>query len=244
MPELVESVVRAAKVLRAFEPNSGAMTVREIAVRTGIPRSTAHALCNTLVHVRLLEVLPGSGYRLGPAAAWLGAQVFERTGLVEAAAPAMNGLVQMFGSHIELAQYVSKGWMVFLHHAEDPHLRASNRVGTRVPAHECAEGLAVFSGMQALEVQDILSAHNVQEYGDLLRLVSQAHARGFAILDRSRSVLRTIAAPILDPQGLAVGALSVSMNRQMFTERRTAALAQSIRAACHETSQRIATRGG
>jgi DNA-binding IclR family transcriptional regulator len=253
MAELVESVVKAARVLRAFEPHTGAMTVREISTRTGIPRSTCHALCATLVHVRILEALPEGGYRLGPAAAWLGAQVFERTGLVEAATPTMQSLVRIGGAHVELTQYVSKGWMVFLHHLEDPRMRAANRVGYRVPAYQSAEGRAVLACMEMLDVHDILQtkgpsdlgAPGVEDTDDLdavLRSVALGRKRGYAVLDRARSSLRTVAAPLLDAEGAPVGALSVSLSRHALTEPRVEALAVSVRAACHEVSQRLTSR--
>lgn len=252
MAELVESVVKAARVLRAFEPHSGAMTVREIAARTGIPRSTCHALCNTLVEVRMLEVLPEGGYRLGPATAWLGAQVFERTGLVEAAVPTMQNLAQMSGAQVDLSQYVSKGWMVFLHHVEDPRVRSSNRMGSRVPAHQCAEGHAVLSQLESLEIREIvlraagdLGAPGVEDdvaYDRLLRSLSQARRQGFAVMDRARTTLRTVAAPLRDADGVTVGALSVSMPRQSVNDRRVQTLGVALRAACHEISQRLATR--
>lgn len=252
MAELVESVVKAARVLRSFEPHTGAMTVRQISARTGIPRSTCHALCTTLVEVRLLEALPEGGYRLGPATAWLGAQVFERTGLVEAATPAMHTLARSAGAHVDLSQYVHKGWMVFLHHIGDPRIRASNRVGSRIPAHECAEGRAALSQFEALDIRDIvirasgdLGAPGVQDpaaYDQLLRALSETRSRGYVAMDRSGTMLRTVAAPLRDPDGATVGALSVSMSRQAVTPSRVAALGETLRAACHETSQRLAAR--
>ena len=253
MAELVESVVKAARVLRAFEPHSGAMTVREVAARTGIPRSTVHALCTTLVEVRMLEALPEGGYRLGPATAWLGAQVFERTGLVEAAVPTMHSLARIAGAQVDLSQYVSKGWMVFLHHVADARLRSSSRMGSRVPAHECAEGRAVLSQFESLEIREIvvrasgdLGAPGVDDnaaYAQLLRCLAQGRQHGFVVMERARSNLRTVAAPLRDPDGVTVGALSVSMARPSVNERRVAQLGEALRAANHEISQRLATRG-
>ncbi len=253
MAELVESVVKAARVLRSFEPHSGAMTVREIAARTGIPRSTCHALCATLVEVRMLESLPEGGYRLGPATAWLGAQVFERTGLVEAAVPTMQNLARIAGAQVDLSQYVSKGWMVFLHHVTDSRLRSSSRMGSRVPAHECGEGRAVLSQLESLEIRDIVirasgdlgapGVDDAAEYDRLLRSLSQGREQGFVVMDRARTTLRTVAAPLRDPDGVTVGALSVSMPRQSVSERRVTVLGEALRAANHEISQRLATRG-
>ncbi|HEV2894806.1 MAG TPA: helix-turn-helix domain-containing protein, partial [Actinomycetota bacterium] len=78
----VGSVAKAARVLQAFTPLVASLSVRQMAERTGIPRSTAHAICLTLCDAGLLEEGTGRGYRLGPALVGLGGQVIERTGLV------------------------------------------------------------------------------------------------------------------------------------------------------------------
>ena len=76
----VGSVAKAARVLQAFTPLVASLSVRQVAERTGIPRSTAHAICLTLCDAGLLEEGTGRGYRLGPALVGLGGQVIERTG--------------------------------------------------------------------------------------------------------------------------------------------------------------------
>src|SRR4029453_12880915 len=81
----VEAVAKAARVLQAFTPLASSLSLRQLAERTGIPRSTAHAICLTLCDAGLLEEVAGRGYRLGPALVGLGGQVIERTGLVGAA---------------------------------------------------------------------------------------------------------------------------------------------------------------
>lgn len=61
----VRAVSKAAWVLRALADTAHPLSVRELACRTGIPRSTVHALCTTLCQEGLLEAQPGAGYRLG-----------------------------------------------------------------------------------------------------------------------------------------------------------------------------------
>jgi DNA-binding IclR family transcriptional regulator len=107
--------------------------------------------------------------------------------------------------------------------------------------------------MEVLEVHDILQAkgpgdlgaagiEDVEVLDGVLRTISRARERGFTVLDRTRSSLRTVAAPLLDADGVAVGSLSVSLNRRALTDPRVETLAMSVRAACHEVSQRLAVR--
>ncbi|MEV4889821.1 helix-turn-helix domain-containing protein [Nonomuraea sp. NPDC050547] len=61
----VQSVSKAACVLRTLAGTQRPLSVRELAGRTGIPRSTVHALCTTMCREGLVEAEPGEGYRLG-----------------------------------------------------------------------------------------------------------------------------------------------------------------------------------
>ncbi|MEV0972535.1 IclR family transcriptional regulator [Microtetraspora glauca] len=243
MAERVEAVLKAAKVLRAFDPQHRIMTVREISARTGIPRSTCHALCVTLVEARMLEAMHEGGYRLGPAVAWLGAQVFERIGLAEAATRTMENLAKHFGGDVQLGQYVAKGWIVYLHHVEHDGGLVHHRVGARVPAFRNACGRAAMSRFDQLEVADIMTRHPGVDLDPLLRDLTLTRERGFAVSDSSQPQIRSVAASILDAEGNAVGAVSVAQRRSVMNERRTLALGNAVRAAAQEISQRLATRG-
>ena len=81
---VVAAVGKAAALLRAFGPSAPVLSVRQLAARTGVPRSTVHALATTLAEEGLLDVVAGRGYRLGPLLVGLAGQIIERTGLVAA----------------------------------------------------------------------------------------------------------------------------------------------------------------
>ena len=81
---MVAAVGKAAALLRAFRPTVDVLSVRQLAARTGIPRSTVHMLAGTLAAEGLLEAVTGRGYRLGPLLVGLAGQIIDRTGLVAA----------------------------------------------------------------------------------------------------------------------------------------------------------------
>ena len=139
-------------MLQAFTPLVTSLSVRQVAERTGIPRSTAHALCVTLCDAGLLEEAAGRGYRLGPALVGLGGQVIERTGLVGAAEGVLERLAPGDGLEIHLGQLVG-GWVVYLDRASGP-VRAPmhNRVGLRAPAHLTGCGKAALALLPPAEV--------------------------------------------------------------------------------------------
>lgn len=242
MAERIEVVLKATRVLRSFDPQHRVMTVREITARTGIPRSTCHALCATLVEARMLEAMPEGGYRLGPAVAWLGAQVIERIGLAEAATRTMENLARQLHGNVQLGQYVAKGWIVYLHRVEQDSDLSRHRLGTRGPAHRTACGRAAMSRFDQIEVADIMTLHPDADLDPFLRDLTLVRERGYAVTNDNPHV-RAVAAPVIDPDGSMVGAVSFTQRREVMTERRVLTVANAIRSAAQEISQRLATRG-
>lgn len=60
-----ELVAKAAAVLQTFTPRTTTLSVRQLADRTGIPRSTVHRLCTSLCDAGLLERCPGAAISWG-----------------------------------------------------------------------------------------------------------------------------------------------------------------------------------
>lgn len=249
MADLVESVLKAYRVLRVFGPNAGPLTVREISARSGIPRSTCHALCVTLEHVSMLEALPGGGYQLGSAQAWLGAQAFERMRLVEVTQAQLEQLHRAGYGSVSVSQYIPRGWMVFLHRIDESPAHRFGGLGTRRPAYSCVEGQVVLASMGAAEREDILRPIDESRLGAdgvpeesraaLGVLLERASEQGFLVSDQSGPQVRTIACPILGCSGSGVGALSVTVSRQSLTRQRLADITERLREAAASVSPRV-----
>ncbi|MET0191263.1 MAG: helix-turn-helix domain-containing protein, partial [Pseudonocardia sediminis] len=157
--------------------------MRDIARRTGLPRSTCHALCSTLVAEKMLELRPGGGYVLGVELMVLGTQVMERSGLVDAAVPAMNGLAASTGSEIRLGQLHDTS-IVYLHRIRATRrVGADDRFGLRLPAHLTGCGRAAMSAMDAAAARRLAASGGV-EPGSVDRLMAEllsARTRGFVV---------------------------------------------------------------
>jgi DNA-binding IclR family transcriptional regulator len=212
----VASVAKAASVLQAFTPMAAALSVRQLAARTGIPRSTVHALCLTLCDAGLLEEATGHGYRLGPTLVGLGGQVIERTGLVDAAEGVFERLSPGDGLETHLGQLVG-GWVVYLNRRSGP-VRAPmhNRVGLRALAHLTGCGKAALAYLPATEVAMrvqaacVLEARRPPDLTALGRELELARRAGFVVSDTFQPGRTSVAAPILDPAGAPVGGISVA----------------------------------
>jgi IclR family acetate operon transcriptional repressor len=239
----VESVAKAARILSTFQPEVRLLTVREISSRTALPRSTCHALCATLTTEGLLEQAPGGGYRLGAALAGMGAQVIERTGLVEAATDSMQRLSQAVGGEIHLGQFVA-GWTVYLirvEHARRMPMR--NRLGLRVPAYLTGCGKAALSMLESEMVEQyVLRTSAESKRPDVRALIAElavARRQGFVVSDSFQRGVVSVAAPLIGRDGTVVGGMSAAHERTMVDRARTIRIASSVVDAAKQTSQRL-----
>lgn len=246
----VGAVAKAARVLEAFTPLVTSLSVRQVAERTGIPRSTAHALCLTLCDAGLLEEAGGRGYRLGPALVGLGGQVIERTGLVGAAEGVLGRLAPTDGLEIHLGQLVG-GWVVYLDRASGP-VRAPmhNRVGLRAPAHLTGCGKAALAMLPPAEVaarvEEVCAAESRRppDLAALTRELARARRAGFVVSDTFQPGRTSVAAPVLDPAGRPAGGISVAGPTPLLAGRRRDRIRDQVVAAAATISRRLASEPG
>lgn len=241
----IGSVAKAATILRAFGPSEPEFTVRALSERTGIPRSTCHALCATLSRQGLLERSPAGRYRLGPALVGLGGQVIARTGLVEATAGYLEELARRTHCEVHVGQLV-EGWIVYL--ARVPRGRnpaMDNLVGLRVPAFQTGCGKAALSRLPDATVQRLV-AEVVEEartpapdVEQLLQVLADARADGFVVNREYQRGRVSIAAPLVTPYREHVaGGISVAAVEDKLPPERIPEIAEAVR----ETAARISER--
>lgn len=246
----VAAVAKAALVLQSFTALSPLLSVRGLAERTGIPRSTVHGLCVSLCDAGLLEEVRGRGYRLGPALVELGGQVIERTGLVDAAEGVLDRVLRREGTEAHLGQLVG-GWVVYLDRASGV-IRApmNNRIGLRAPAHLTGCGKAALSLLpppEALDRADRACRAERRPPPEPAALAAELAAirrRGYAVSDTFQLGRLSVAAPIHDGAGQPLGGVSIAGPARIFSPPVVRATAQEIVAAAATISARLPVHGG
>jgi IclR family acetate operon transcriptional repressor len=242
------TVGKAALVLRAFTPFVDVLSVRRLAERKGIPRSSVHELCRALCGEGLLEPVPGGGYRLGPLLVELGGQVIERTGLV-AAAEGVAERLRSPDAEVHLGQLVD-GWVVYLHrHCGPRGAPMDNRVGLRAPAHLTGCGQAAMALLDADEVGDRvrrLCAEERRPLPDLARLaedLAEVRRRGYVVCRSFQPGRTSVAAAVRDSSGRPVGGMSVAADTDLLSPARIRRVGAAITAAAAAVSARLAHHG-
>ena len=220
---MVAAVGKAAALLRAYGPAVEVLSTRQLAARTGIPRSTVHCLAVSLAAEGLLEAVRGRGYRLGPLLVGLAGQIIERTGLVAAVEGALGPLLHGPGLEVHVGQLVG-GWVVYLHREAGPiRPPMDNRVGLRAPAWRGGCGKAALSRLPAAEVEGRVrrvcreEGAPVPDLDALHAELDAARRDGYLVSSSFQAGRTSVAAAVAPPGGEPVGGLSVAGPSALFS---------------------------
>ena len=211
----VQSVARAADLLKALGAHGGPATVFELADRCGLNRSTAWRILATLEDEGLVERDPAAGrYEIGYALVALGAAAGHDP-LVRRARPALRALAEACLETASLA--VPRGMqLVYVDQVQAPHVMAADWLGRATPLHATSTGKALLAWLSEDDIGAALPGR-LERFTDttittrpVLRTeLAQVRARGYAI---SRGELEPalwgVSAPVLDG-GRPVAVVSV-----------------------------------
>lgn len=211
------SLQRALALLDAFSGEKREMSVRELAARSGVTRSTAHRLAKELVDWGGLERTSG-GLRLGVKLFELGAMAPSPTSLREASMPYLHTLHEVTRLTANLA--VREGMeIVYLEKISSRRLHVPHtRLGGRGTLHATALGKAILAFSQdrgdvgGLETRlTRLTDHTITDPHMLSRELRRVRAQRVAYdVEESQEGLFCVAAPIVSGHGPAIGAVSVT----------------------------------
>lgn len=218
MPGPIQSIERAAAVLRLLARGSGRLGVGEIAAALGLAKPTAHGILRTLQGVGFVEQDAATGkYRLGAALDQLGAGYLDANELRSRAINWADALAARSGEAVRIAA-PQHGDVVVVHHVFRPDNTAQAlAVGERLPAHATALGkvLLAFDAELATAVRGgplpALTHRTITDRAALSRALSEVRGAGWAgEIEEFHTGEAGIAAPIRARGGLVVGAIGIS----------------------------------
>jgi DNA-binding IclR family transcriptional regulator len=224
----IQVINRAARVLRALRNEPAGLSLAQIAVKVGLPRSTVQRIVGALVNEHLLmHAAPSGRVKLGPEILNLAAgSTFD---IIEFAHPHLKALSEETGETVDLA--VLRGdHLVFVDQVVGSHrLRAVSAVGEIFPLHSTANGKACLALFDEVEIR--------LRFGPTLERACRADGRPFrALLDEIARVRRTgvavdegehsegisaLGTAFFDPGGVAY-AVSIPLPTSRFSENRKA----------------------
>jgi DNA-binding IclR family transcriptional regulator len=190
------------------------LTLSELAARASVPVSTASRLGQLLEERGMALRLPNRRFVPGPALLMLGLYSLRRLP-AERYRAALHALSETSGESVSVGLVIGDEIVLVARH-ESPHrLRVVATVGDVIPPHRSAMGKAVLAHIGEARRHGLLTkavgAQASSVAAELEEELRLAGLEGFARDEEGFAVgLRCIAAPLLDPEGEAVGAISIA----------------------------------
>jgi DNA-binding IclR family transcriptional regulator len=218
-----ESVLeRAVRILEAFDADTLAVSVTDIATRADLPVSTASRLVDELISHGLLRRDINRRVHIGVRLWELASRASPTRGLSDAAMPFMQDLQAVVRHHVQLG-VLQNDEVLFIERLSAPGAVSNRtRIGSRLPLHASSSGLVLLAhasvALQRRIDHRTLVAYTDQTITDAKRLratLAEIRQVGFAMCPGFiDSEVTGLAVPIKDPDNRVVAALSAIVPRK------------------------------
>ena len=215
MPGQIQSIERAAAILRLLSGRTLRLGVAELAGELQLPKGTVHGILRTLQAVGFVEQDVESGkYQLGAALLHMGSSYLDGNELRTRALNWADALATRSGESVRIGT-LHEQQVLIVHHVFRPDdSRQALDVGSLMPAHATALGKALLASHRYLAAQANLSSYTNATITDVHRLgveLDEISARGWAGEVQELFLgVASIAAPIEDRRRVVVGAIGIS----------------------------------
>ena len=214
----VNAVERGLDVLEALGRSESELKLSEIGAALDLPRGTAHRILGTLTH-RGYARYDSATRRYGLGARTLILASMSRQRLGPLARPFLEELVEVSAETCSLSCF-DRDAAVYIEQAEpERSVRMLAEPGDRVPLHATATGKALLAHQPRELTQNFLRAPQLPRFTprtttDTARLREELHRirqQGYATdLDEYEEGVRSLAAPVFNPDGQILAAMSLS----------------------------------
>lgn len=224
---IVNSVLKAFRVLTAFSVSEPRLTLTQLVDKLGVDKSTAQRFTHTLLNMGYLDKDPVTK-TLGMTVKVMDlAHVYLATNpLVSAALPYLAHLNAETGETVNLTVLDGPD-VVFISRIVGRNLLSTGVIiGTRLPAYVTATGLAMMSLAPPEQVQTILDQSDLRAYTPntvyapekILARLASIRSKGYSIsVNDYFSEDISLGAAIVSGSGQLVGALGLTVTPQRFT---------------------------
>ena len=241
-------VGKVLRILETLDSSATGLQLRQIALQTGIHKSTAYRFLAHLEGAGYLFRDDGGAYVIGPRLAHLGAGVSFHATLRKVSRPALQKVWRTTKETVNLA-VVDGQEILYLDVIESAHMfRMGSQVGARRALNCTALGKTVLAFLPAEQREEMLASvtferitsHTIPDAARLRKELAKILRQGFA-LDDQEAVLgaRCVAAPILDDSGKIVAALSVSGPITRISREKIPSFVTSVKSAARDISSRL-----
>jgi DNA-binding IclR family transcriptional regulator len=244
--KLVPAVEKALSILEALAESNNGLTLSELTRKLGLPKSSTHSLLLTLERRGYLHRHEPTGhYLFGLKLLSLAKLSLAGIGLRKTAAPLLHDLMARTRLTVHLA-VLEQGEAVLIEKIEPPGpFKVATHIGERVNVHCTAVGKALIASLPEAELNHLI-AHGLIGFNEstivsarkLKEELTQVRKLGYSVDDEERGIgLRCIGAPIVDPVGTVIAAISVSGSTAQITRENLLALAEHVKQTASDISR-------
>ncbi|GAA3126406.1 IclR family transcriptional regulator [Streptomyces echinatus] len=214
----VQSIERAAAILRLLAGGPRRLGLGEVAASLGLAKGTAHGILRTLQHVDFVEQDAATGkYQLGAALLHLGTSYLDVNELRSRSLNWADALAARSGEAVRLGTPL-EGSVLIVHHVFRPDDTFQTLdVGALLPLHASSLGKVLLAyGTAATEPGrepelEAYTRHTLVDPERLARALAAVREAGWAAEVQEMSMGEAgLAAPIRGHGGLVVGAIGLS----------------------------------
>jgi DNA-binding IclR family transcriptional regulator len=249
---VVPGLKRGLELLDCFTHDEPEWTLSALALRLGVPFSSAFRLAHTLETMGFLVKGESGRYRLGLRLLSLGFEYLNSLEPVEIARPYLSALRESSGASAQLAVRDGRDIVYLIRISGRMRLKPDISVGTRLPAHAVTVGRILLSELAPRELEalykgvemDAVTAHTPTTVGQLAKLLEADRKRGY-VFSKGGYIANVVslATGIRDASGEIIAAISLSSTDSSIpAERWTGDLREALLGAAGKISAMLGYR--
>ncbi len=229
---------KAMSVMNLVSAARAPMTFTELLHASALPKATLHRMLDTLVREGLLRHDSYSKtFQLGFRLLELAHEVWSDFDLRVAAQDEIVRLRNAFDESVQLVVLSGQQMVVVAGEDASREPRAASKVGLRLPMHASAAGKAIAAHLAPSQQNELLTAltlerftpHTIVDAQALRAELDLTRARGYALEIGEYDAERvSVAAPVFDYEGCAIGAVAVTANAARLDARRAHSLSAEL----------------
>ncbi len=217
--DFVRSLARGLAVLKAFDQDHPAMTLSDVARRTGLSRASAGRFLRTLVALGYAS-FDGRDFRLRPRVLELGMAYFGSHSFIDIANPILKSAAERAQEPCSMAVLDGAEIVYVVRHTANRMMSISITIGKRYPAHSTSLGRVLLGGLPEAELDRLLAAaelrqvtpHTITDRARLRETIEQGRADGYSIAESQLEVgILSIAVPVHDRSGAVIAAINMGV---------------------------------
>lgn len=218
-PSPIQSIQRAAAILRSFTEAEPEVSVTELSRRLELHKSTVSRILNTLQYEGLVGQNPETGkYRLGVGLVSLAGVALGRLDVRGLAQPHLSTLVEISQETVNVTILDGNECVNIERVASPRPIRYVGWIGRRTPLHCTASGKLFLAHMTPAERSACLrlplaryTERTITEMPKLEQSLAQICAQGYAaVYEEFEEGFNAIAAPVFDHQGQVMATVTIS----------------------------------